>query len=366
MANEIGKIFKISLFGESHNKIIGVTIDNLAPGLKVDSDLIKANLLLRRPKRISETKRIEVDNFEIVSGYFNGYTTGAPLTILVFNQDVRSDDYDSLKDVFRPSHVDYPASKKALGYEDYRGAGHYSGRLTTPLVIAGSIALQILNKNNIYIKTHIKSVSDLLDKSFDEKIILQQIQTISKNNLPVIDHTFEKAVLDLIETTSLANDSLGASLESAIIGIEPGLGEPFFNKLDASIAYYLMSIPAIKGVSFGKGFDYSKAVGSEVVDEYYYDKTVKTKSNHNGGIIGGVSSGMPIIINSVVKPASSINQPIKTIRKESHEETIINIKGRHDSSIFTRIPVIVDSLLALALVDAYCVRYGYMWQRGGK
>ena len=366
MANEIGKAFKVSIFGESHNKIIGVTIANLAPGLKIDLTLIKANLTLRRPKRQSETKRIEQDEFEIVSGYFNGFTTGSPLTVLIYNQDVKSQDYDQIKSAYRPSHVDYPAHVKALGYEDYRGGGHYSGRLTAPLVIAGSIAQQILNQNNIFIKTHIQTVKEFSDAKFDENKVLNQIKLIENNELPVIDQDFEKSLIELIKTVSNDHDSLGATLESIVLGVKPGLGEPFFNKLDSTIAYYLMAIPAIKGVSFGKGFDYAKALGSEVVDEYYYEDKVKTKSNNNGGIIGGVTTGMPIIVNSVVKPAASISKAVKTITKDSHKETMLKISGRHDSSIFTRIPVIVDSLLALALIDAYCIRYGYMWQRGGK
>lgn len=366
MSNNIGTIFKISLFGESHNDTIGLIISGLAPGINLDLDLIKNNLSKRRPKRKSETKRVELDSFDIVSGYFNGYTTGTPLTVLMYNRDVKSSDYKEIKDIYRPSHADYPANVKYVGYEDYRGGGHFSGRLTAPLVVAGSIASQILSQYNIIIKTHIKSVLDLSDQSFSEAKVLNQIGAINSNDLDVIDKVFENKLIKLINNTSKDNDSIGASLESVILNVEPGLGEPFFNKLDSVIAYYLMSIPAIKGVSFGKGFDFSKALGSAVADEYYYDKKVKTFSNNSGGIIGGLSTGMPIIINSVVKPASSINKQLKTLKKETNEEVSIKVAGRHDSSIFTRIPVIVDSLLALAVLDAYCVRYGYMWQRGGE
>lgn len=366
MSNNIGKVFNVSLFGESHNDIIGVIISGIAPGIKLDLDLIKNNLSRRRPKRSSETKRIEVDDFDIVSGYFNEYTTGAPLTVLMYNKDVKSFDYNMLKDVYRPSHADYPANVKYLGYEDFRGGGHFSGRLTAPLVVAGSIAAQILSNQKIIIQTHIKSVLDLNDINFNEDEILTQINAIKSNDLDVIDIKFEEKLLKLIDQTSKDNDSIGASLESVILNIEPGLGEPFFDKLDSVIAYYLMSIPAIKGVSFGRGFNFSKTLGSDVADEYYYDKKIKTLSNNNGGIVGGLSTGMPIIVNSIVKPASSINKQLKTVKKETNEEVTIKIAGRHDSSIFTRMPVIIDSLLALAVLDAYCVRYGYMWQRGGE
>ncbi len=364
MSNSIGKSFKVSIFGESHNKVIGVTIANIAPGIKIDIDLIKKNLWQRRPKRNSETLRIEQDNFEIVSGYFNDATTGTPLTILIYNNNVKSADYDQISKVYRPSHADYGAHIKYLGYEDYRGGGHFSGRLTAPLVIAGSIAQQILSQNNIVIKTHIKTVKHLKDESFNLDKIEEQIIKIDNNELNVIDDKFESDVLKLIKEVFKDQDSVGASLESVIINIKPGLGEPFFNKLDSNIANYLMAIPAIKGVSFGDGFDYASALGSEVVDEYYFDKTIKTITNHNGGIIGGISTGMPIIVNSVVKPASSIGKPLKTLTKIDNQEVVLEINGRHDSSIFTRIPIVVNSMLALAIIDAYCVRYGYMWQKG--
>lgn len=363
MSNSIGKIFTVSLFGESHNEHIGAVISNLAPGIKLDLRLIEDNLARRRPKRLSETNRVEKDNFEFISGYFNGYTTGTPLTILIYNSDVKSKDYDQIKGVYRPSHADYPAHIKYEGFEDYRGGGHFSGRLTAPLVIAGSIAQQILKEKDIIIKTHINQVYDLSDDKFDEKIIEKQIEKIDNNDLEVINSNYEEKLLSLIEKVSLDKDSIGGQLESIILNVDPGLGEPFFSKLDSLIAYYLMSIPAIKGVSFGQGFDFKNSLGSQVSDEYYYDNKVKTTSNNNGGITGGLSNGMPIIVNTVVKPASSIGKKLKTLSKDDHQEVEIEIKGRHDSSIFTRIPVVVDSLLALAIVDAYCVRYGYMWQK---
>lgn len=362
MSNSIGKVFKVSLFGESHNKIIGATLSNIAPGIKIDFQLIKDNLEKRRPKRPSETSRIEKDNFEIVSGLFNGYTTGTPLTVLIYNEDVKSRDYDEISKTFRPSHADYPAFIKYKGFEDFRGGGHFSGRLTAPLVIVGSIAQQILNSKDILIKTHISEVMEISDNKFFENNIIEQFNNIDSNDLAVISKGFEKDLLDKIKKVSGNFDSLGASLESVILNVEPGLGEPFFNKLDASLASYLMSIPAVKGVSFGRGFDFKNSLGSEVVDEYYFKDKVKTSTNHNGGILGGLSSGMPIIINTVVKPASSIGKSVKTISKEDFSETRLKVKGRHDSSIFTRICVVVDCMLALAVVDAYSIRYGYMWQ----
>lgn len=365
--NKLGKAFQVNIFGESHGPSIGLTITGIAPGIKLDLEAIKADLALRRPKYKSETSRVEADNFEIISGYFNGYTTGTPLTIIIENNNVKSRDYDVLAQTYRPSHADYPADSHYLGYNDYRGGGSFSGRLTTPIVIAGSIAKTILNKFNIQIETHIKQVANIFDEDFEESKLEAQITQIQSNQLNVINQAVEGQILDYLADVKANHDSRGAILESVITNVEPGLGEPFFNRLDAVLSHNIMSIPAIKGVSFGSGFDYVNYLGSESVDEYYYaDDQVKTYSNHNGGIIGGLASGMPIIINSVVKPTSTINQSVRSINKYSKQPIDLKVGGRHDSSIFTRIPVVVNSMCALAILDLYTQRYGYMFARGDK
>ena len=362
--SSLGKVFQINLFGESHSKTFGITINNIAPGIKLDLAEIKADLSLRRPKLNSETARIEDDEFEIISGYFNGYTTGGPLTILITNNDVNSKSYDHLKDVFRPSHADYPSYKHSLGYNDYRGGGSSSGRLTSALVIAGSIAKSILKDLGVEIETRIKKVLNYIDDEFDD--YENDFKNIRANKLNVISKDFEKKVFSLIDDVKGDNDSIGAQLETVVLNVEPGLGEPFFNKLDQSIANYIMSIGAIKGVSFGSGFDYLNKLGSQSADEYYYlDNEVKTYSNHNGGIVGGMATGMPIVINTIVKPTPSIGKDLRTIDK-NYVDTLLKVRGRHDSSIFTRIPVVINSMVSIAILDMYSIRYGYMIQRGKK
>ncbi|NLY63115.1 MAG: chorismate synthase [Erysipelothrix sp.] len=362
----LGKVFQVNIYGESHGDLMALTINGIAPGIKLDLEQIKADLSSRRPKLKSETSRHEADEFKITSGYFNGYTTGAPLMITLENKNVNSKAYDHLKDVFRPMHADYPAHMHYQGFNDYRGGGIFSGRLTALLTIAGSIAKGILSDKGISIITRIKTVKDQSDTNFSANIE-EDIQAIKENLIPVIATDFQRTVFDIINNVKAEDDSLGAILESKIVGLEAGLGEPHFNKLDANLAYNIMTIPAIKGVSFGSGFDLAKLSGSQIRDEYYLDQDqVKTKSNHMGGIIGGMATGMPVIINSIVKPTPSINLPLTTIKKDLKTAVSLSTKGRHDSSIFTRIPIVVDALIALTILDMYCIRYGYMYQIGDK
>lgn len=361
--HSLGKVFQINIFGESHGEQIGLTINGIAPGIKLNLDSIREDLSRRRPSLKSETARKEDDHFRIISGFYNGYTTGAPLTIIVENNDVNSKSYDHLKDVFRPSHADYPAHVHYNGYNDYRGGGIFSGRLTVLLVIAGSIAKEILKKLNIQIITHIKTVKNTNDSDFSDNINAD-IEIIKSNLIPVINKDFEHEVMSMINEVKADNDSLGAILESKVEGLEVGIGEPYFNKLDSTLSNYIMTIPAIKGISFGKGFSLVNDLGSAYADEYYSDgNQVSTLSNNSGGILGGMATGMPVLINTVVKPTPSINKQLKSVTKDL-SNTILETKGRHDSSIFTRMPIIVDSMIALAIVDLYSIRYGYMIQLG--
>lgn len=362
----LGKVFQVNIFGESHADTMALTINGIAPGIKLDLEQIERDLAARRPKLKSETARVEHDKFKIVSGYFNGFTTGAPLMITVENQDVKSKAYDHLKDLFRPMHADYPAFIHYSGYNDYRGGGMFSGRLTVLLTIAGSIAKSILEGKGVQIISRIKKVKHLVDDEFSNDIE-SDINKIKANLIPVISSDFQSQIFKILDQVKSENDSLGAILESQVIGLEVGLGEAHFNKLDASLAANIMTIPAIKGVSFGAGFDLLDLQASQVADEYYLDnEIVKTKTNNMGGIIGGMASGMPLIINSIVKPTPSINLPLKTLSKNMQEEITLETKGRHDSSIFTRIPIVLDAMIALAILDLYCIRYGYMFQIGDK
>ncbi|NLC33840.1 MAG: chorismate synthase [Erysipelothrix sp.] len=350
----LGNNLTITIFGASHDAQMGVTINGLGHGLKLDLEQLDKDLLARRPKRPSETARVEADEYEIVSGYYNGYTTGTPLTFIVKNKDVNSKSYDHLRDVYRPSHADYPADVHYEGYNDPRGGGMFSGRLTVLFVIAGSLAKSLLEQCNVKIITRIKQVKDQIDSSFSNNFD-EDVRRIKNRDLAVLSDDFEQFVKKEIHQVKLMNNSLGAILESKVVGVKVGLGEPYFNKLDSKLAQYIMSIGAIKGVSFGDGFDFVHHLGSQVLDEYeVVDHKIQLLANHNGGIVGGLSTGAPIIINTIVKPTPSINLDVKTVSKSKHENIIHQTKGRHDSSIFTRIPIVLDCMIALAILDLYC------------
>ncbi|WP_416327096.1 chorismate synthase [[Eubacterium] hominis] len=353
MKNSIGNHLTISLFGESHGEEIGVVIDGLAPGIHLDMDFIQGMMEKRKAKGRISTQRKEADELHIVSGFFQGYTTGTPLTILIHNTNTQSKDYEKTKNRLRPSHADYTADVKYLGYQDYRGGGHFSGRLTAPLVAAGAIAMQILNEKGIQIATHIQKCNRIEEARFsnDEDTLLKEIAMVNERAFPIINEEKGKEMIALIEEAANDGDSVGGILESVIINMPAGIGEPMFDSIESRLSHLLFAVPAIKGVEFGLGFGFSDLYGSEANDAIYYDGSVKTKTNHNGGINGGISNAMPITIRTVVKPTPSIYKQQDTIDKETHEAVKLNIEGRHDPAIIHRARVVVDSVLALGILD---------------
>ena len=359
MASIFGKNLIVSIFGESHNKIMGLTINGMKAGIQLDLDFINKNLAKRRPNELG-TKRKEKDAYEIISGYFNGYTTGAPLTFLVYNEDVDSSEYEKNKLTPRSNHVDYPAHIKYQGFEDYRGSGHFSGRITVLIVILGAICEQILNNKNIEIISHIKSIHKVSDISMNE-LHVSQYQNFVKGDLLVYSENTKEEMIKVINEARDNQDSVGGIVETAILGVDVGIGEPFFNSIESIFSHLLFSIPAVKAVSFGDGFNLTKKYGSEIQDSLYFDDKVKAKNNHMGGINGGLSNGMPILINTGVKPPASIGKPIKTINLENLDEKILNLKGRHDPCIVPRVLPIINSILAFGLVDLYVEIYGQDW-----
>lgn len=363
MKSSFGQNIHISLFGESHSDAIGVVIDGLAPGIKLDLDLIRSKLNLRKPQGKISTQRHEADEFKFLSGYFNGYTTGTPLSVIIENKSQHSKDYEKTKDFMRPSHADYTAHVKYEGYEDYRGGGHFSGRITAALVIAGAICTQILESKGITIGTHIQKLSTHIDASFsqDTKECEQQVKRLSTKYFPTLSEKVEEDMIQTIEAMQAQGDSIGGVLESIVLNMPAGIGEPFFNSIESKLAQLIYSIPAIKGVEFGSGFDLANMQGSQSNDPFIYDSGVKTTSNHMGGINGGISNGMPILIRSVVKPTSSIYKVQDTINIQTLENTQLQIVGRHDPAIIHRARIVVDSMIAIGLVDLFCERYGYMW-----
>ena len=358
MKNTFGQSVSVTLFGESHGAAVGAVIDGLAPGIEVDLEFIKSQLARRRPSGKTDTPRVENDNFQILSGVFNGKTTGTPITIVIPNENTKSKDYNY--GVARPSHADYTAYMKYHGYEDYRGGGHFSGRITAALVAAGAIALSALKKHGIYIGTHIYACGGEADTGFYQaESIEDAILSLQGKGFPVVSDKAEDKICEKILNAAKQNDSIGGIIETAIIGVPAGVGEPWFDSVEGVLSHALFSIGGIKGVNFGAGMGISGLHGSLANDAFRYENgQVVTATNNNGGINGGITNGMPIIFNCAVKATPSISQAQETINFLTKENTTIEIKGRHDPAIIRRICPVVDSLCALVICDLLAQRYG--------
>lgn len=360
MKNTFGNSISLTLFGESHGAYIGAVLDGLAPGIAIDDDFIKAQLFLRRPSGKISTSRREEDEYKIVSGVFEGKTTGTPLTVLIPNTAHHSADYSATRALPRPGHADYTAYRKYHGYEDYRGGGHFSGRVTAALVAAGAVILSALRQKGILIGTHIRNCAGISDRRFDN--ITEDIISLSSKPFPVLDDDKGASMRGAIEAAASQGDSVGGILETAVLGMPAGVGEPWFDTLEGVLSHALFSVPAVKGVWFGDAADVATAKGSEYNDSFYIsDKEIKTATNHNGGINGGISNGMPILFTCAVKPTPSIFKAQETVDMFRHEPAVLELKGRHDPAIIHRARVVVDSVTALAVADMLCVRYGTDW-----
>ena len=355
MKNTFGQSVAITLFGESHGAEIGAVIDGLAPGIPVDEDFIRHQLTLRRPAGRISTARVESDPFRIVSGVFEGHTTGTPICILIPNSNTKSGDY--ARGLPRPGHADYAATCKYHGFEDYRGGGHFSGRITAALVAAGAIAISALREKGIAIGTHISSLGTIKDRAFGD--LSADIQTLSNLHFPVLDADQAALMTSYIEKAAGEGDSVGGVLETVVTGMPSGVGEPWFDTVESMLSHALFSIPAVKGVAFGDGFAMTEMYGSEANDALYTDgNDVYTMTNHNGGINGGITNGMPIRFSVAVKPTPSIYKDQETVDYEAMQNATLSIKGRHDPAIVHRARVVVDSMTALVLCDLLAGRFG--------
>lgn len=361
MSSITGKNIKISLFGESHGPLIGITIDGLKSGIELNIDYIYDQLNKRKSINSLSTPRREKDEIEIVSGYFNGFTTGTPLTILIKNENTKSSDYKP--NLLRPSHADYSAFLKYDGYQDYRGGGHFSGRMTTGLVVAGAICKQILENNGIYIGSHIKQIHNIVDVDFsvNKKTLNEQIIKMNQSDFAVITNSIKEEMIKCIEQAKENQDSVGGIIETAVVNVEGGIGEPFFDSIESVLSSLIFSIPGVKGIEFGKGFEIASLYGSEANDQFYYQDGIKTISNNNGGINGGISNGMPIVIKTCLKPTPSISKEQNTVDLLKNQNIKIKIKGRHDPCIVHRARVVIDSMVAIGILDLYVQRFGYQW-----
>ena len=310
MKNTFGNHVSVTLFGESHGSSIGVVIDGVTPGLPVDKTVIAAMLRRRRPSGAISTARNEQDAFVIESGVFNGKTTGTPICIRIPNEDVRSADYIAAERLARPGHADLAAHYKYHGYEDYRGGGHFSGRITAALVAAAGIIIPALERKGIVIGTHIAAIADVNDRSF--KNVVEDV-TALHTDFPVLDVSVKATMVERILAAKADGDSVGGVLETVAIGVPAGVGEPWFDTMESMLAHALFSIPAIKGVEFGDGFGMATMRGSEANDAWRTDGTPYTETNHNGGINGGMTNGMPILFRCAVKPTPTIAKEQETI-----------------------------------------------------
>ncbi len=349
-----GKKISVSVFGQSHSEAIGVTVDGLPAGIIIDGEKVAAFMSRRAPSASSfSTARKEPDLPVFVSGVKDGMTTGAALTALIYNKDQRSRDYDALYNTPRPGHADYTARIKYGGMEDHRGGGAFSGRMTAPICIAGAVADSFLRERGIVTGSHILSVGDTSDEAFDPvNITPDELDSVTSKKFSVIDDEAGEKMLGLIARTRADGDSVGGVIECAAVGVPVGLGGELFDGLEAKLAQLVFSVPAVKGFEIGSGFSASLKNGSENNDEFYYDgDRVKTITNNAGGILGGISSGMPIVFRVAVKPTPSIGKQQKTVDLAACRNTEINIGGRHDACIVPRVLPVIEACLMLAILD---------------
>lgn len=354
MSGVWGNKIKLSIFGESHGKAIGINIDGLPAGTELDIDYINREMARRAPgKSELSTTRAEEDKYEILSGYFNGRTTGTPLCAVIYNTDQHSKDYEKTKNLMRPSHGDYAGFIKYDGFNDYRGGGHFSGRITAPLVFAGAVCRQILESRNIIIGSHIKSIGSVQDEYFQmTEIGSELIKSLNASSFPVLDKEIENDMKEIIINARNEKDSVGGIIETAAINLPAGLGDPFFDSVESILSHLLFSVPGVKGAEFGAGFGIADMKGSEANDEYYMDgNLIRTSSNNNGGINGGITNGMPLILRAAIKPTPSIGKAQKTVDIGRKENAVIEIKGRHDPCIVPRALPVIEAVTAIGILD---------------
>lgn len=345
-----GNKINVSVFGQSHSKSIGAVIDGLPAGFEINFDEVSEFMKRRAPGHNSfATPRKEIDEVQVLSGLVNSTTCGAPICAKIDNTNTRSQDYDSLKTLPRPSHSDYAAYVKYSGHNDIAGGGQFSGRLTAPLCFAGAVCMQMLREKGVEIKAHIYSVKDAYDKPFDAcKIQKTELDPF----FPVVDSEAEKKMKDIIDRARGKGDSVGGIIECAISGMPAGVGEPMFDGIENVIARNIFAIPAVKGIEFGSGFSGTLKYGSENNDNFTVENgKIVTEKNDHGGILGGITSGMPIVFRVAIKPTPSIALPQESVSLETNKQEKLEIKGRHDPCIVPRAVPAVEAVAAITALD---------------
>ena len=353
MSSEFGKQLRVSVFGQSHGKAIGVNIDGLPAGEAIDLDELNAFLDRRKPgKSPLSTARKETDTPVFLSGLEDGVTCGFPMCVMITNSDQHSSDYSELADKPRPSHADYTARVKWGGHADMRGGGHFSGRLTAPLCVAGGIAKQILARRGIYVGAHLAAVGTEDDAPFPLRPTKELFDAVAAKPFPVLDDGAGERMQALILEARQNLDSVGGIIECAAIGLPAGLGDPMFDGIENRLAAALFGIPAVKGVEFGLGFGSARLHGSENNDPFAVeDSKIVTTANRAGGILGGITTGMPVTLRVAVKPTPSISRPQQTVSLSAMEDTELVIRGRHDPCIAHRAVPVVEAVTATVILD---------------
>ena len=354
MSSTYGDKIKISVFGESHGNGIGVVIDGLPAGVKIDMDKVLVQMARRAPgKDKTATPRLEKDFPKVLSGMLDDTLTGAPLCAVIENTNTKSGDYSNLLACPRPGHSDYTAFVKYNASNDIRGGGHFSGRLTAPIVFAGAICRQILENKGIKICAHINNIGTAYDESFNPVYIEDElIEKLNNSSFALINDKVEEEMRAQVEEARLELDSIGGSIECAVTGIEAGFGEPMFDGVEGVIAKAVFGVPAIKGIEFGKGFELAQMRGSQSNDAFRYENgKVVTETNNCGGILGGITNGMPIVFKACVKPTPSISQKQKTVDLQKKENAELEIHGRHDPCIVPRAVPVIEAVTAIAIIN---------------
>ena len=351
MSSTYGENIRVTVFGQSHSAGIGVTIEGIPAGNEIDFERLNAFLARRAPGQNAwSTARKEADTPEFLSGVFEGKTCGTPITAVIRNNDTRSKDYTQLKIIPRPGHADYTAEVKYNGCQDYRGGGHFSGRLTAPLCVAGGICLQLLEREGIRVLSRIASIGNVEDEGL-------LTESTAAKEFPVVSDERGAAMQDLIAAKRAEGDSVGGVVECVVTGLPVGLGDPMFGGMENRIAGIVFGIPAVKGLEFGAGFQAARMTGSENNDAYeMVDGAVTAKTNNAGGILGGITNGMPLTFRAAFKPTPSIAKAQESVNLSTNENTVLEISGRHDPCIVPRAVPVVEAAAAIAVYDALLSR----------
>lgn len=369
MKNTFGSALALTIFGESHGQAIGAVLDGMAAGVPVDDGFLAACMDKRRARGDGlSTARVEADTVHILSGVVNGRTTGTAIALMIENKNTRSADYAKTADLLRPGHADYTAYAKYHGYQDARGGGHFSGRVTAALVAGGAIALGALNRAGINIVTHIGRCAGVSDSAFaldDPSALAAQAGILldQSDGFALLDKSLEEEMKAAIRAAGAEGDSVGGILETAILGLPAGVGEPFFDSAESMLAHAAFSVPAVKGIEFGTGFGFADLRGSSANDAFRMgeDGGVITATNHNAGINGGITNGMPVVFRTAIKPTPSIYKAQQTVDYISRQNAELSIQGRHDPCIVPRAAIVQTCAAALAMADLLTVRYGTAW-----